>query len=268
MASNPNPARVTDALWWLWLQLKNLEPSSELGGMFANKSGYHNTRAANKPTNYSVREAEDQEGPADKCAALDWTFPDAQRGDYSTISKYCRRLMASSKDSNDPRLDNLREWYGQADTDSHVEGWDCRHLVEVTSDSSHLWHIHFSFDRGKVADFSTMGALLSVLKGETVAQWRGNGAVPAPEPKPSPVSDVPVHTPGSRVLRLTNPQMTGTDVRFLQRWLGPNWAGVADGVFGPRTADAVRKYQVMRGIQADSAVGRQTWAQMGIRWTG
>jgi hypothetical protein len=269
---NPNTSRVPDNLWWLWRRLKELEPSSTLGGIYASKSGYHGTRDENKkrwPGNYSIREAEDQGGPGDKAAALDWTFPNAQRGDYSTIAKYTKRLLASGKDRNDPRLDGLREFYGQADSDRHVEGWDCRHLVDVTSDATHLWHLHFSFDRGKVASVEgrqVMERLLSVLSGEALAGWRQRtGAAPKPVP---PAAQGSVHRPGSRVLKLTSPQMTGDDVRFVQRWIGPERVGSADGIYGPGTAAGVRWYQQMRGIRSDGEVGPQTWAQFGIRMAG
>lgn len=176
MVANPNPARITNAMWWLWEQLQALEPvDGALGGIYANKSGYHNTRAANDanwPGNYSVVDAVDRRGPSDKAAALDWTFRSAQRGDYSNISKYCKRLMASSLDMDDERLNGWREWYGQTDFDGEVEGWDSRYLRRVTSDSSHLWHIHFSESREHAESYDNKKALLSVLKAEPVAQWR------------------------------------------------------------------------------------------------
>ncbi len=272
--ANPNPSRTPDNLWWLWLRLRELEPSSQLGGTYADKSGYHNTRDRNRqrwPGNYSIREAEDQGGPGDKCAALDWTFPNAQRGDYSTIAKYTKRLLASGKDKDDPRLDGLREFYGQSDTDRAVEGWDCRHLVNVTSDDSHLWHLHFSFDRDKVASAAgrkVMENLLSVLAGETLASWRQRtGAQPVPVP-PASTTPTGANRPGSRVLKLTSPQMTGADVTFVQRWIGPERVGIADGIYGPATAAGVKWYQTMRGIGVDGEVGPQTWAQMGIRMGG
>ncbi len=260
--SNPNPSRVTDALWWLWLQLHDMEPASELGGIYANKSGYHNTRDANADSNYSVREVEDRKGPGDKSAALDWTFPDAQRGDYTTINRYCGRLMASSRDAHDPRLDDLREWYGQTDHDSHVEGWDCRHLIDITSDTSHLWHIHFSFDRGKVTEFATMRALMSVLRGETVAQWRGSEDYKPTPPKPIPSG--PTGVPGARELHRG---LQGEDVRFVQRFIGTRRCGPADADFGPRTEAGVRWYQAMRGIEVDGIVGRDPFRQLGVRVT-
>lgn len=165
-------SQITDAMNWLWQQLHTLEPSSELGGIYANKPGYHNTRNANSPSNYSVVDGEDKGGPGDKAAAIDWTFPEAQHGDYSRIKKYSGRLLASGQDMNDPRLDGWREFYGQADGDSAVEGWDYRYVRPVSSDSSHLWHIHLSEDRDKTESYDNKKNLLSVLRGETVEQWR------------------------------------------------------------------------------------------------
>lgn len=166
MGTNPNPSRITDELWYLWEQLHDLEPSSQLGGIYASKPGYHGMRKENDPDNYSVVDAEDQGGPSDKAAAIDWTFPEAHGGDYSRISKYSKRLRDSGKDPDDNRLDGWREFYGQADTDSGVEGYDFRYSETVSSDPSHLWHIHLSCDRDKVASKANMDKLLSVLRGE------------------------------------------------------------------------------------------------------
>ena len=150
-----------------------LSPGSQNGGTYANKPGYHNTRAGNLSTNYSVVDAVDKLGPSDMCAACDWTFPDAQSARYATIAKYTSLLLASAKDQQDPRLNYMREFYGQADSDTQVEGWDTRYGRAATSDSSHLWHIHFSFSRATVTDPKAFAAVLSVLRGETTAQWKG-----------------------------------------------------------------------------------------------
>ena len=48
MATNPNPSRITDASWWLMEQLLALQPGTANGGIYANRSGYHNTRSANQ----------------------------------------------------------------------------------------------------------------------------------------------------------------------------------------------------------------------------
>ncbi len=265
MSTNPNAARITDAMWWLWTQLHELEPETELGGIYANKSGYHNTRNANRaswPGNYSVREAEDQSGPADKAAAIDWTFPSAQRGDYRRIALYSGRLLAAGK-SHDPRMAGWREFYGQSDSDAHVEGWDFRHGVAVTSDSSHLWHIHLSEDRDQLASHENKDRLLSVLRGEPLEAWqaRTGGLVVVPVVLPVPESAKGGHRPGSRTIRRGD---KGEDVAFVQRWIGPARAGAADGDFGPHTEAGVRWYPPMRRITADGIVGPHTWHQMGV----
>jgi len=269
VARNPNPSRVTDALWWFWEQLKAMEPASQLGGIYADKKGYHNTRAANLrqwPHNYSTVDAEDKGGPPDKAAALDWTFPEAQRGNYKRIDMYTGRLLASARDKNDPRLRGMREFYGQADADRQVEGWDTRFDRSASSDPSHLWHIHFSFDRDKVTRQTMFTDVVSVVKGETVERWRGR-----PDAATAPTAPTRSRTskgaPGSRALSLTRPMIEGDDVRFVQRFIGERRCGAADGVFGPNCKSGVEWYQRMRGIAVDGEVGLQTWRNMGIKPT-
>lgn len=196
---NPNPTQVTDAEWWLWLRLHELEPHTQLGGIYANKSGFHNTGNANAqhwPGNYSIHDAVNARGPwwRTKASALDWTFPDAQNGNYATINRYTQRLMTSAHDPHDPRLDLIvYEFFGQSDTDSQVEGYDEYHEEAATSDSSHLWHIHMSFLRSKCGDFWGMWALLTVLMGWTATQWRAS---------------LPPTNQGETLMALTDPEQT------------------------------------------------------------
>lgn len=171
---------ITDAEWWIWCRLHELESTSELGGILAWKSGFHSTgqyNIDNYPGNYSYRDPPNKTGPWWKthASALDWTFPEAHSGNYSRISKYMQRLLASARDAADPRLDLvLYEFYGQADQDSYVEGWNEYRDQDATSEPSHLFHIHFSFLRVACGDFWAMWALLTVLMGWTVAQWRAS----------------------------------------------------------------------------------------------
>lgn len=269
---NPNPSLITDAEWWLWLRLKELESATKLGGIYANKSGFHNTGNANKsrwPGNYSIRDKVNQSGPGmTHASALDWTFPDAQREKYATIDKYTSRLLSSALDPNDPRLDLvLFEFYGQADSDDDVEGYNEYREDYVTSDKSHLWHIHKSFLRSKCGDFWGMWALLTVLMGWSVQKWRNS--LPETAPKPPTANKPPVkHAPGTRMLRKTSPLMSGEDVKYVQIFIGPKRCGSADGKFGSKTESGVKWYQKMRGLKVDGIVGPVTWRNMRITWRG
>lgn len=185
MGPNSNPSRITAAQWWLWGELFRLEPGSELGGFYAFKSGYHSSRNDNQqnwPDDYSIEDPEDLGGPADKSAAIDWTFPDAQAGNHETINKYSSRLLASGEDENDSRLDGWREFYGQADKQSDIEGWDYRYAGPVSSDSSHDWHIHLSEDRDKVEDYENKKKLLDVL---TAGAWKEDSMADSKETQAS-----------------------------------------------------------------------------------
>ncbi len=87
---------------------------------------------------------------------------------------------------------------------------------------------------------------------------------PTPEPTPTP-SPKPTATPRptgpyARVIRLWD---RGEDVRALQTYLSENgfFKAKIDGVYGPRTQTAVRRYQTARELEkADGVVGAETRA--------
>ncbi|MDJ0706518.1 MAG: peptidoglycan-binding protein [Leptolyngbyaceae cyanobacterium MO_188.B28] len=69
----------------------------------------------------------------------------------------------------------------------------------------------------------------------------------------------------ARVLYLTQPNMTGEDVRRMQQALLRSGVDVvADGVFGPGTQRAVEQFQAMNGLTADGVVGPKTWIKLGL----
>lgn len=268
-AKNPSDL-YPDPLWWLWLRTKAYVGADlALGGIYANKSGFHNTGNANKsrwPGNYSVRDKVNQSGPGmTKASALDLTFRSAQSGDYRNIDLISSRLMASMLNPSDPRLDMyLFEFYGQIDNDRTVEGYNEYREDHVTSDDSHLWHIHESALRSKVGDWWGAWATYTVHCGLTVAQWKAT--LPAstpkpPAPKPVPVpAGIPTHTLGAHEVKDGH---KGTDVVFVQKFIGSSKMGKADGIAGPKFTSGVKWYQRMRGLAADGIVGPKTWRAMG-----
>jgi hypothetical protein len=185
--AKPN-AYTSNEMWAFVEGLEALEPSTVHAGVFANKPGYHNTRrillSQGRTGDYSIQLAADKLGSDTLAAAVDWTFPEAQRGSYTKIDKYSSRLLASGLDPNDERGNYLREFYGQADADTAVEGWDFQRLALVTSNSSHLWHIHFSFLRKYTQTWKAFDAVLSILRGEPVANWRMRWGVAGAKPVP------------------------------------------------------------------------------------
>lgn len=73
--------------------------------------------------------------------------------------------------------------------------------------------------------------------------------------------------PPRRLLRLTTPFMRGEDVREVQRVLAANFPSLnldLDGIYGPRTEAAVRRFQASRGIGVDGKVGPITRQAMGL----
>ena len=66
-----------------------------------------------------------------------------------------------------------------------------------------------------------------------------------------------------RTLRLKETRMQGDDVKELQELL--NKHGIVcsiDGIFGPKTDEAVREFQKINGLSADGIVGKLTWAAL------
>lgn len=262
---------ITDEMWYFWTEFKKIEPTVELGGIYANKPGYHNTRAGNSSSNYSVVLPEDKLGPSDKAAAIDLTFPNAQAGNYSTIAKYSSRLLKSGQDLNDNRGNYLREFYGNADFDNSVEGWDFYYVRPASSDTSHLWHIHISFLRKFVTSRTAMDSVLSILRGDPVPQ-------PQEEEDMTPAQQYTLHVINYRVDAIiagrptySVPAFTASDGSKFPSLTGGNGtiAGIADlkaeleevkaalaALALPATVPAVIDYAALAKAVNDDAAAR------------
>lgn len=189
--ANPDPKRITDALWWLVCMRLELEPTSRSGGVLAIKPGYHsygsrlpNHGEGNAKTDHSIRWPFDRSGPwwRDFAAAHDWTFQNAHGGNYAEISRYTRRLINAMKDPKDLRPDDVYAYtIGQANGDLKVEGYHERTDEEISGDSSHLWHRHDSFRRNIVGNFWAMWKALTIDMGWTYAEWLQSTKTPEKE---------------------------------------------------------------------------------------
>lgn len=165
-AANPNPSRITSAMWWMWTEAKAVIPGVRLGGIWAAKPGYHNTVNANSSGNYSVQLTLDRVSPKDKARALDLTMSAAE------MRLRTQRLLDAAA-RRDPRLRAVREFYGTVDgrrvsgriKDSATGAWR-----SSTSDSSHLWHIHLSIFTAYCDDQAALAGVISVLSGGTTTE--------------------------------------------------------------------------------------------------
>jgi putative peptidoglycan binding protein len=81
------------------------------------------------------------------------------------------------------------------------------------------------------------------------------------------IAEVLGQGPVIRVLKLKDPNMRGDDVRRLQVALAARFPSLGlrlDGVFGPKTDKAVKKFQKSVGLTPDGDVGEKTRAALGL----
>lgn len=170
-----------------WTEFKAHEPSAKLGGIDADKPGYHEKRAdiiaRGDLDDYSISQvAADQRGSSYVASAIDITLPD---GPNSKMTLYTGRLRTAALD-RDQRLyvrggPTLREYIGTTNGTS-VECYVFTGGVPlgVGSDSgfdsgrstSHLWHIHLSWIRQHAQDWAALDGVLSVMLGESLTSWQ------------------------------------------------------------------------------------------------
>lgn len=92
---------------------------------------------------------------------------------------------------------------------------------------------------------------MAAFRTDVAAIMKGSGSKPTPSPSPAPPKDDgkrPTLRPGDR----------GDAVEALQAKLGVE----ADGIFGPATEAAVRKFQSGHHLEPDGMVGPKTWAAL------
>lgn len=257
--TNPNPSRITSAMWRMWTE----RPVSNwlLGGIYAPKPGYHSSRSENQarwPGNYSIRVSLDKQGPSDKAAAIDYTMSDSEM-------RRRTRYLAEAAARNDPRLAAVREFYGTLDSrtvfgrikDSRNGPWR-----SSTSDNSHLWHIHISVFRAYTDKWDELRPILSVLAGESLEDW---------------LSDEGQDQAEGGIIMLPRKGDKGEHVEVIQRMLvavghdtvrpGGDAKTRYDGVYGEGTAAAVNAFRARFGVEPANRVSPWMYYQL-IRAVG
>ena len=79
-------------------------------------------------------------------------------------------------------------------------------------------------------------------------------------------AEAPAHIQKRRLLKLTLPMMTGSDVVICQQILKNNGYNIGkcgcDGKYGQDTVKAVKQFQTEHGLYVDGKVGVNTWAML------
>lgn len=214
--------------------------------------GYHISREDNEPGNYSVVRPDDKVGPGDRAAAVDMTM------NVADMKSCTVRLVSAFNDLADPRRKYINAFNGT--TDGKVaRRWDYYARRVGAASDDHLWHVHLEIRRRYVNSATAMKAVLSILRGETVAQYLTSiGVTPVVSRVSKPVV-VPKY-PG--VLRRSDAGPANANVKLVQQQLlkrGWKSIGSADGLFGPKLEAAVKKWQAAGKLPADGVIGPRTW---------
>lgn len=226
------------------------------------RGGYHIGRAFQSPRNYSVVRVDDRQGmgPADASGGIDMTM---SKKDMIVCTK---RLIAVFNNRNDPRRKYLNAFNGWLGVGAAVR-YDIVAGTKSRATSDHKWHVHLEVRRRWVGTRAMVAAVLSALKGESVAEYLKSIGVKVAATRPAAKTAtakgpaVPAY-PG-RVLRRNDHQAKpDAAVRtWQQRMIARGWKsiGQADGKFGPKTEAVVRRFQAQCRIGVDGEIGPVTW---------
>lgn len=136
-----------------------------------------------------------------------------------------------------------------------------------------LWrkgHVGIYEGNGYALEFrgTEYGAVRTKLKERNFTHWGKLKDVEYSDAVAKPEADAWVV---KRLLKLvTSPMQTGSDVKELQTRLnaaGFN-CGKVDGILGPKTDLAIRKYQKAKGLTVDGKAGKKTITALGGVWRG
>jgi len=256
--------------------------SAVLSGIVPDKrhldnGGYHcsveDLRRYGNGADYSNVRADDKNFNSKYGAAFDVTMSTAD------MKKAHKRIYAVWKDRTDPRrkyINAVNCWDGSGD----AVRLDFKKNTAGYATDDHKWHTHNDWPRRYLLDPKAARAWISMYAGEGKATWIAREEKPPAKPATKPTESATVkpakpavrpapkvHKPGSRVLQYVPGKavLSGEDVAYVQRYIGPARAGAANGRAGAQFRAAVIWYQRMRGLKADGVVGSKTWAAMGIK---
>jgi hypothetical protein len=226
-----------------------------------NRQGtYHLSRQDCRPGTFSVVRPQDRKGcgPDDAAAGVDITM---NRRDMILATARLRAVWANKKDPRRKYLNAFNGWDGSGD----ATRFDVYAGVAKYATPDHKWHIHIEFRRLYARSKTAIKAILSALRGESVATYLRSIGVTVPPPAGRKPTAPPY--PG-RVLKRDDDQRKPDPAlkKWQDRMIERGWTSIgrADGRFGPKVERVVIRFQRHCGVTVDGEIGRQTWP---LPWT-
>lgn len=147
--------------------------------------GYHRSRRWIKESIYCTNHSYSVTRTAGDVSGGDSNWVSAMdiSVDQENLAAMCQRLDAACRAG---RLEKITEWYGNLGGDNTVDGWDNISNQPASADSSHLTHLHMSFDRGRANE--DHADLLAILTG--VEDMEQTDALIKPTGAPRSVGDM------------------------------------------------------------------------------
>jgi hypothetical protein len=225
----------------------------------ARAGGYHIGRAYQAGSNYSVVRPDDRsgQGPSDGASAIDMSMNAAD------MRLATARLAGAYRNTADPRRKYLNAFNGWDGTGTATR-FDvyARRTKPATSD--HKWHIHLEQRRRYICDRTSNLAILSILRGESVATWlRNSGITAAPITRPGRTTALKAPAYPGRVLRRNDRQREPDAAvrQWQQRMRARGWTSIgnADGLPGKKFETVVKAWQKTCRLPVDGTVGPHTW---------
>jgi hypothetical protein len=226
------------------------------------RGGYHIGRKFQPSTNYSVIRADDRpgRGPDDAATAVDMSM---NRADMVLAT---RRLMHVYSNDRDPRrkyINAFNGWLGSG----QPQRWDMVKRVVGRATRDHTSHVHLELRRAYARSRVAHKAVLSALRGETIAQYLTSIGL---KPYAPDVKALTPRYPGHVLQRTASTKPDPGVKLWQQRMIARGWKtiGKADGHFGAKTEGAVRRFQKVCRVPVDGKIGPKTWPLPWVRPLG
>lgn len=179
VATNPDPYRISSAMWRLWEGASRILPGARLSGIYANKPHYHSSVNENKENwsdSYSIKLPLDLPGFNYRYArAIDLTLSEAE------MIKLTTRMKNSALNPQDNRLAAVREFYGTLDGNTVyglIKDDENGPWRRSSANNTHLWHEHESVFTKYVDNWDMLSPQLSVWVGQSWEEYKMGDFLP------------------------------------------------------------------------------------------